>query len=302
MKTEKNQIQNIKNRENSDNIQKNELTQWHIIFGSLWEKLLTPVNLSVTTDFAIMSNPPKGDILLVRRNDLKWTKEQKERLPYGIIDSKADHFLVEFKFTESVNIEAVQQALAYDFFYKNSNKDSLSRDRVETFILSSKTPQKSLREKLGFTKQVAPGVFKNTILTTSTLKLISINDLSKAKHNEYIKCFASKKNVREKAFIELNASKEITSTPELFFIYYGLNEILVKKNRGEMLMEKQGYTPEDVINIGKSTYEWTLNSLSIDDFFKRFNKKEILSNFKPHEILATLSREEIEEYLNKNKK
>ena len=117
------------------------MTRWHIILGGMLEELLTSVKITVKTDFHIMSSPPKADILLLRRNTRGWTKEQLVRLPDGIRDTKADHILVEFKYTESVNKAAIAQTLAYDTFYKRVNQN-LDVKRIQTFILSSATPQK----------------------------------------------------------------------------------------------------------------------------------------------------------------
>ncbi|MBF0226135.1 MAG: hypothetical protein HQK76_11830 [Desulfobacterales bacterium] len=78
-------------------------TQWHRIFGAMLESLLVPVGIQVFTDFPVMSEPPKADILILRRDNDHWTEEQKQRLPDGIRQSKASHILIEFKYTESFN-------------------------------------------------------------------------------------------------------------------------------------------------------------------------------------------------------
>jgi hypothetical protein len=43
-------------------------------------------------------------------------------LPDGIRNSKASHILIEFKYTESFNEKALQQALGYDFFFKRAKE------------------------------------------------------------------------------------------------------------------------------------------------------------------------------------
>jgi hypothetical protein len=54
---------------------------------------------------------PEADILLIRRNQQGWTEAQRNLLPDGIRDTQADHVLIEFKYSESVNQDALFQAL-----------------------------------------------------------------------------------------------------------------------------------------------------------------------------------------------
>ncbi len=89
-------------------------TRWHRILAGMFKELLTPLNITVLPDVRIMTDPPKIDILLIRRETPPWTDEQLMRLPDGIRDTRADHILIEFKFTESVNRNALNQAVAYE--------------------------------------------------------------------------------------------------------------------------------------------------------------------------------------------
>ena len=74
-------------------------TRWHQLLGKLLEELLVPVGVKVQTDFSVMSEPPKTDILLLRKEHRRWAKVQQERLPDGVRDSRARHILLEFKYT-----------------------------------------------------------------------------------------------------------------------------------------------------------------------------------------------------------
>jgi prevent-host-death family protein len=69
-----------------------------------------------------MTDPPEADILLIRRNTPKWTAAQRARLEVSIRDSKASRILIEFKYTQSFNEEAVTQTAVYDFLYKKAKK------------------------------------------------------------------------------------------------------------------------------------------------------------------------------------
>jgi hypothetical protein len=121
---------------------------WHQIVGEGWEKFLTPVNISVFTELKVMSQPPRVDILLFRRDEPTWTVEQMARLPDGIRQSTASHILIELKYTESINQKAFSQAITYDYLYKESQE--LTDKDVQTFVLSAIKPQARTRKKWGY--------------------------------------------------------------------------------------------------------------------------------------------------------
>jgi len=101
---------------------KTSKTRWHQLLGKLLEELLVPVGVKVLTDVSVMSEPPKTDILLLRKEHRRWIKAQLERLPDGVRDCRAKHILLEFKYTESINENAFLQALCYDYLYRCTHK------------------------------------------------------------------------------------------------------------------------------------------------------------------------------------
>ncbi|MBF0201305.1 MAG: hypothetical protein HQK66_08330 [Desulfamplus sp.] len=279
--------------EEKEKSESNDKTRWHVIFGDILSKLLTPVNISVEIDVSVMSSPPKSDILLVRRESPEWTKAQLQRLPDGIRDTRADHILLEFKFTESVNQEVIAQALGYDTFYKRAN-EKIEQKRIQTFILSSKTPDKKLRKMVGFKDEIKPGVFKSSHAVIDSVQLISINDLSDEPHNLYIKCFASKKGVREKSFNKLFDCKKETLTSDVIYVITGLFNIFAKKIKGaEIMQETSGYTTEEIMGMGKEICEALLNVYSLDDILKKYKPEEVFANYKPEEVFANYKPEEV---------
>jgi hypothetical protein len=264
--------------------------QWHRFLAKMFEELLTPLDVTVISDFPVMTNPPEGDILLIRRDSPEWTEEQIERLPDGIRDTRADHILIEFKFTESVNAAAVTQALAYDTFFKKAQKN-LDPSRIQTVILSSKTPAKASREALGYTICSKTGVYQSSNLLIKNITLISINELDDSPHNDFVKCFASRKNERKRAFKNLLRSGRRGLTVALIFLINGIMKFLLKSQTGEIAMEKE-ITPEFVMEIGKDMYEAMLSSIRPEDLIKKFGAEKILSKFQPEERLSGLKPEE----------
>lgn len=98
------------------------LIQWHRLFAGLLEELLTPLNITVQTEVPLLSNPPLGDILLLRREGDWWTEEQRSRLADGLRDTYATHVLLEFKYTQSINLITFRQAISNDHLYRQSQK------------------------------------------------------------------------------------------------------------------------------------------------------------------------------------
>lgn len=54
-------------------------TRWHRLLGRMFKELLVPAGITVLTDVPVMSEPPEADILLLKKEQSRWTKEQKER-------------------------------------------------------------------------------------------------------------------------------------------------------------------------------------------------------------------------------
>ncbi len=67
----------------------------------------------------VMNQAARIDVLIIRQEDSAWTAEQLERsLPAGIRQCTARYILLKFKYTQSINDDALHQSLAYDFLYR----------------------------------------------------------------------------------------------------------------------------------------------------------------------------------------
>jgi len=110
----------------------------HQLLGKLLEIVLTPVDITVESELQVMSEPPKADVLLLRRRGKQWSEEQRSLLPDGIRDRQAHHHLLECKFSESLNETALRQALSYDYFYQQTQH--LRDAELQTYVVSAKTP------------------------------------------------------------------------------------------------------------------------------------------------------------------
>ena len=224
-------------------------TKWHQILAAVQQEHLKPVGISVTPEVVVNSLPPRGDILLSRDKDLSgWTKEQRARLPSGIRDSQASRIFIEFKYTESVNQETFEQILGYLYNYRQ--KEKLSREELQGFVVSAKTPRRSTLEAFGYKPTEQAGVYQSDNIFLLDIPLLVLNQLSDESHNTFFKLFASTKRERSKAMARVQEWKPTLSTrlgwilDGLFKIWQGVK--LMEAITVDLLME-QGRALEQVV-------------------------------------------------------
>ncbi len=272
-------------------------TRWHRLLGALLEELLTPVGISVFSDFPVMSEPPEGDILLLRNEGNTWTEEQKARLPDGIRDSRAGHILIEFKYTESVTAQAVRQILAYDYFYRRSQR--LKPYDVRSFLISAKTPRKNILRQFGYEPDHRPGVYGSRHCLTETVKILCLNEISDEEHNAWIKCFAARKKEKQSAFGRIKQKGLSALTERTGRLIGGLLNIWFGKGDDIMKLE---LTPEAVEKLGREWKDVIISGLKpedIDRILSGLKPEKRLAGLRPEERLAGLRPEEIEACLKK---
>ena len=272
---------------------------WHKLLGKIFEELLTPVNVTVKTGVRIMAESPEADVLLIRRNQPEWTEEQRNLLPDGIRDTEADHVLIEFKYSESVNRDALFQALTYRYLYLKIQK--LRPEQLHTVIFSSKTPSKQFRMDFGYQESDRPGVLHSNNVMLDVLHILVLNDISDAPHNLFIKCFASRQKEKERSFKKLLESNLKQLSASLSQIFMGMRSIFASTQEEKDIMEYE-LTPERVMEIGKSFEDAFLAYLPIEKRLKGLKPEERIAGLKLEDILGSSSYEEIMAYVNKMEK
>lgn len=131
-------------------------TQWHRILGALLELLLTRLGIIVQSEVQVMSDPPKVDIVLLRREE-RWANSCIcSAMGYATL--LPDTCWFEFKYSESLSVDALLQALGYHYFYRQSQ--SLSEAELQTFVMVAITPRRQLLEHFGFSVSEVPGVYR----------------------------------------------------------------------------------------------------------------------------------------------
>ncbi len=235
--------------------------KWHQLLGNMFSELLSPVGVEVHTDYSVMTAPPEADVLLVqKRRQARWTDAQRERLPDGIRQSSAQYHLVEFKKTESLNKEVIQQILGYTFFFRRAK--NVKAAHCQPYVLVSRTPLKGTLENLGYLPTELAGVYQSQSHVMEEVLLLVANELANEPHNALVKCFASRSEEQKKAFDQLEKGVQQWGLPKLENFLSGLYKYYAIKRKELMKYEM---TPDDVAELGKVFGSRFLASLSPEE-------------------------------------
>jgi len=211
------------------------------------------------------------------------------KLADGLRHSNASHLLIEFKYTESVNEDALLQTLCYDTFYKRAKH--LTATAVQSFLVSSQTPQANTLTHWGYEETEHPGVYHTDDKIFGRIILLSLNQLANEPHNAFLKCFASRPAEKRKAFTTLVRSWTGILTGKLRDLVNGLQKCW-HSLLGEEIM-KQALTPEKVMDIGAKWLKAQLAQLPAEERLKGLKPEEVFSQYAPRERLKGLKPEEV---------
>jgi hypothetical protein len=262
----------------------------HKVLGKILQELLAPLGVTVLTEFQLMAEPPKGDILILRRQQPAWTAEQRALLPDGIRDSQANDILLEFKYTESVNREALCQALGYDTFYRRTQR--AVEAVVQTFVLSAKTPAEETLLQFEYQLAEQPGVYRSSNIFVRDIPLLVLNELRAEPHNIFVKTFASRYLARKAALDTLRAVG-LQAFPQTVQALLNFLWRQWQMKVETMELEEVELSPEEWIELGKQWQEMMWASLPPEEILSHFKPEERLAGLEPEERLAGLEPEEI---------
>ena len=230
-----------------------------------------------------MSDPPKVDIVLLRREGERWSEEQLHLLCDGIRNTIARHVLVEFKYSESLSVDALLQALGYHYFYRQSQ--SLSEAELQTFVMVAITPRRQLLEHFGYSVSEVPGVYRSQQPLLEKVQLIVLNQLQPSPHNAFVQCFASQRRVYQSAFTEIQKLDEAQLSQSAWALVAGLQR--QREQKGEIMKaQAEELTAERLIEIGSETRKFVLATLSAED------KRQVIAHMRPEDLLAGIAPED----------
>ena len=237
-------------------------TCWHCLLAGILKEQLSPVNIQVLTEVQVVPEPPKADIILLRREGKTWTQEQLDCLADGLRDTDAEALLIEFKYTESLTEKTFIKLLVYDYLYQESEK--LAREQLQSFLVSAKTPSTDILAQHGFEPTALKGVYTSKISSFSAIRVILLNEIENEPHNAVLKCFASRRKEKSKAFETMNHHVLPSQASAAFaWATIGLSRIMMDKVLDNPAVA--GWTPEDIMKLGK---EW------VDSKVLEFNRQE----------------------------
>ena len=190
--------------------------------------------------------------------------------------------MLEFKYTESVNENALAQAVAYDYFYRQAQR--LPEEHVLTVVLSARTPQKARLAEWGY-RERQDGVYRSPLPLLRRVWLLVLNDLPPHPHNAFVKLFASREQEREAAIAALDAPT-ITESAPLYAYMMGLQRTLDVKGESDMA---ELLTPDKILEIGEEIRQRVLETATPEEKLAGLDPQERLAGLEPQERLAGLS-------------
>lgn len=246
--------------------------KWHRFLAKGFELSVGQKGVLVFAEVEVTQNPPKVDVLLLRRDSDEWTPEQLALLPDGIRDCNASHILIEFKYTESLTVDAIRQGVGYEYFYRMANE--LEPDAVKLFLLCAKTPSAEHLQTFGYIPSALAGVYINQHAPINHIPLLVLNELSDAPHNAFVKAFASRPAQKAKALATI---RQRTDLSEELLTYFDVLRTLWSLPEGATMNEL--LTPERVLEIGR---EW---------------KRILIQHTSPEELNEMLSPESKQRFI-----
>ena len=264
-------------------------TRWHQLLGKLLELLLTEQGIIVQTEVQVMSEPPKADILLLRRERKAWAKEQRALLPDGVRESQARHILLEFKYTQSLTVDVLLQAVSYSYLYRIAQR--LQPTDVQIFVLCAKTPQPKRLVELGYVQTEDEGVYRSANAYVRDIPLLILNKLRDEPHNAFVKCFASRKSAKGAAFKTLTQGDFVRLPGLLWVFLIGLRRLWAVTEGADLMNET--LTPERVLEMGEQWQKRLLAQMSVEERLAGLRPKEVLAQYTPEEVLAQYTPEEV---------
>ena len=272
-------------------------TLWHDWFGNLFKVSLIPTGLEVETDAPVMQKLPEADIVIIRRSGTRWTKEQLKRLPDGIRHTQAKHVLIELKYTESINVDAICQIAGYYKFYKIQHNLTKKKE-LKCFLVSSKTPRKSTLQRFLYHQTRYPGVYTSQFPLFDLFPIISLNDLSNAPQNILFKLFASKKKSSINAIQKVKSDlyDQLPEPLKTFLTDYINRYIIIGRDDMDYLnMTTEERNQFRLEWIAKHKPPDILDYFSTSELLSERSASEVLANYSTDQILSGLSSAQLQE-------
>ena len=265
-------------------------TKSHLLFGKLFKAIMAPLGVVVSTEFKIMSDSPRADILIIKKRDGKWTQKQLKLIPDGIRESEARYIILEFKYTQSLSDKSFQQALGYDYFF--GERYHLQRNDFQTFIVSAITPRQEILIDYGYSQTEINGVYKSQIRAFKLFPILILNELPDEYHNALIKAFSSRKGQREKAKQLLREKRYIETIPKgIKTIISEIFKYIFCKPEEDISMATM--TDEHATRVARFIDVFVNTNLSLEEILSLHKPEDVISHFKPEDVIPQFKPEDV---------
>ena len=159
----------------------------------------------------------------------------------------------------------------------------MEEHQLRSFVISSKTCHAKTREKFGYRIETHPGVYRSENPLLESIELIALNELRPAPHNLPLKCFASKREEQQKAFLTLKREPLSGVSTQLGWLLRGLEGLLFPYP-GVSMSQIDELTPEYVKKLGKQWTKQILAELPPEEVLKHYKSEEVLKHYKSEEV------------------
>jgi hypothetical protein len=187
-----------------------------------------------------------------------------------------------------LNLDALRQLNAYDYFYIESHQ--LKPKEVACFLVVASTPMGDWKSQFGFSATEWPGVYCGNTIFLKRVRVILLNELVAVSHNAPVKCFASRKIEREKAFVILRDSDFMRLSGLIERFITGLWSLFMFNTSTASQVED--LTPEILMSMGQKLIDALLDATPVDEVLNHYKADEVLDHYKPEQRLAGLKPEQ----------
>ena len=261
---------------------------WHQLIAAAFELLLQPLGVDVGKELPVVEESPRLDMRLLRKGPETWDFLQRKWLPDGIRDCHARHIVIELKYKETINTNALIQTLMYDYLYVRKLK--LKPEEYQTFLVSCTTPRASRLELMGYRETEVSGVYTCSRDPYNRIIFIDVNGLEDTSYNAPLKMFASKRQEKEKAFHTLG--RVLQSKKNMAFRRYAAGiEKFWEDSGGTSMEQALNFTTEQIQSVGRNLIEFVLNSSPPEERLQGLTDAQRLQGLSSEVRLQGLSSE-----------
>ena len=123
----------------------------------------------------------------------------------------------------------------------------LSAQEIQTYVVSAHTPRATNLQAWGYQVSQHPGVYISSLPLLKRIVLLVLNELRDEPHNEFLRLFASRQQVRQTALSVLLQQQPAKWPAPFWAVLFGLQQVYEL----EGARMNMGLTVEQVLELGE---------------------------------------------------